>query len=675
MQKSWIEDFERKYNKPIVEPITVGFSGLDPTPKYIGGSGEAVADEVLKKLEELEIRIDSGNIDPDTPEPAPSPSPAPVIQTENDHEKLNNLLGGNSDGHYHLTEDELEKLQNMPAQGSQGADGKAATIHIGTVSAGSAGSTPRVTNTGTATDAVLNFVIPKGDKGDKGEQGIPGIQGNTGEAATIKIGTITTGAAGSKANVTNSGTENNAVLNFVIPKGDKGDTGAVGAKGDKGDKGNTFNFDDLTDEQLDTLKNKIGGGTGNHEELTNLQGGTDNEHYHIEEAQHHKLEILIKALFPTGTDDIYIPYIDDRDPDNPKILPYTPFVDLPKGNPPEWEIHTAFANGATWDGVKVPYYGKFNDFGDCLAVFCEKSAYYIKEIGTFANLTIGNSNSFPTVIGVYKTDGGYLDNYLTATKSIAELIFLSSDSTSNMFYAYSISADEAMTKVVIVPSMYGKNSNGSTTTGTIYSAVVSPELGVLLIAPKSGYCYRKTKGGTSFGKYSLSSFQNTSANNICPNGLAWSPVAQLFCAATNSGIETSADGMNWVAQNGTPKNLTDLTYREDLEVFFARGLSDKLFYASGDGITWKNVTITPIPLYTVACVDFCKDTGIYCAVGGTSEFAYFSKDLTTWVPTKITNGANIEAGSVIYMPSTKKYVLFPTSGSYYYTFDPSAWID
>ena len=30
-------------------------------------------------------------------------------------------------------------------------------------------------------------------------------------------------------------------------------------------------------------------------------------------------------------------------------------------------------------------------------------------------------------------------------------------------------------------------------------------------------------------------------------------------------------------------------------------------------------------------------------------------------------------GSVIWMPSTQKYVLMPTSGTYYYTFSPADW--
>ncbi len=67
MQKSWIEEFESKYNKPHINPITVGFSGIDPTPKSV--SAENLDEEILNRLKEIEIRIDSGNIEPDKPEP------------------------------------------------------------------------------------------------------------------------------------------------------------------------------------------------------------------------------------------------------------------------------------------------------------------------------------------------------------------------------------------------------------------------------------------------------------------------------------------------------------------------------------------------------------------------------------------------------------------------------
>lgn len=43
--------------------------------------------------------------------------------------------------------------------------------------------------------------------------------GPPGAAATITIGTVTTGAPGTPAQVTNSGTAQNAILNFTIPQG------------------------------------------------------------------------------------------------------------------------------------------------------------------------------------------------------------------------------------------------------------------------------------------------------------------------------------------------------------------------------------------------------------------------------------------------------------------------
>ena len=46
--------------------------------------------------------------------------------------------------------------------------------------------------------------------------------GPAGAAATITIGTVTTGAPGTPAQVTNSGTPQNTVLNFTIPQGQPG---------------------------------------------------------------------------------------------------------------------------------------------------------------------------------------------------------------------------------------------------------------------------------------------------------------------------------------------------------------------------------------------------------------------------------------------------------------------
>jgi len=48
---------------------------------------------------------------------------------------------------------------------------------------------------------------------------VKGATGEAGKAATIAIGTVTTGEAGTSVSVTNSGTTSAAVFNFVIPKG------------------------------------------------------------------------------------------------------------------------------------------------------------------------------------------------------------------------------------------------------------------------------------------------------------------------------------------------------------------------------------------------------------------------------------------------------------------------
>jgi hypothetical protein len=96
--------------------------------------------------------------------------------------------------------------------GKQGDKGDAATVAVGTTTTGAAGTSAAVANSGTTSAAVLNFTVPKGD---------------TGTAATVAVGTTTTGAAGTNAAVSNSGTTSAAVLNFTIPQGVKGDAATL----------------------------------------------------------------------------------------------------------------------------------------------------------------------------------------------------------------------------------------------------------------------------------------------------------------------------------------------------------------------------------------------------------------------------------------------------------------
>ena len=106
-------------------------------------------------------------------------------------------------------------------QGPKGDPGVSVTV--GTTTTGAAGTQASVTNSGTDSDPVLNFTIPRGEKGEG--------------SATVAIGTTTTGAAGTEASVTNSGTDTSAILNFTIPRGETGPQGPQGNPGETGPAG------------------------------------------------------------------------------------------------------------------------------------------------------------------------------------------------------------------------------------------------------------------------------------------------------------------------------------------------------------------------------------------------------------------------------------------------------
>jgi hypothetical protein len=94
-----------------------------------------------------------------------------------------------------------------------GATGPANTLSIGTVTTGAAGSNASATITGTAPNQILGMAIPRGDKGETG---------NTGPANTLTVGTVTTVSVGQPATATITGTAPNQTLNLGIPVGATG---------------------------------------------------------------------------------------------------------------------------------------------------------------------------------------------------------------------------------------------------------------------------------------------------------------------------------------------------------------------------------------------------------------------------------------------------------------------
>ena len=233
-----INDGIIKYNPPISYFYTNGTVKLKL--KYDGGSSNYITFSIPKNLtstDDIILKIDSGN----------------YLVRKSTNYKYNDLpiasttsLGGIIVGD-NLTIDSNGKLNAQ-------SGGSAATIQVGTTTTGEPGTDAQVTNSGTSSAAVFNFVIPRGAKGEQGEtgpQGEQGVQGEKGEQGetgpqgiqgekgdtgatgqdgitpNIQVGTTTTLAAGSAATVTQRGTTANPIFDFGIPKGVDGTGGGV----------------------------------------------------------------------------------------------------------------------------------------------------------------------------------------------------------------------------------------------------------------------------------------------------------------------------------------------------------------------------------------------------------------------------------------------------------------
>ena len=104
-------------------------------------------------------------------------------------------------------------------EGPEGPAGQAATVDVGSTTTGAAGSDAAVENVGSSSAATFNFTIPTGAKGPDGEAG------------TQQVGQVTTNQLnpGSDATVVinNSGSVTNAVYDytFSIAAGEKGEPG------------------------------------------------------------------------------------------------------------------------------------------------------------------------------------------------------------------------------------------------------------------------------------------------------------------------------------------------------------------------------------------------------------------------------------------------------------------
>ena len=150
--------------------------------------------------------------------------------------------------------------------GPPGPPGEAATVTVGRTTTGEPGTQAQVTNSGTESAAVLNFVVPRGATGatpqiqvrvtqlpegaeptvevtgtaeapvitlgiPAGATGGQGPQGPAGQTPTITIGQVETLPPGSPVTASITGRTPNLVLNLGIPQGAQGTPGAPGEPG------------------------------------------------------------------------------------------------------------------------------------------------------------------------------------------------------------------------------------------------------------------------------------------------------------------------------------------------------------------------------------------------------------------------------------------------------------
>jgi uncharacterized protein YaiE (UPF0345 family) len=111
------------------------------------------------------------------------------------------------------------RIKGKLRRGIQGNAGPANVLTVGAVATGAAGSSAVVTITGTAPSQQIDFTIPRGSDGP---------------ANILSIGTVTASAPGSAAAATITGTAPTQTLNLTLPRGEAGPSGSV-TDGDKGD--------------------------------------------------------------------------------------------------------------------------------------------------------------------------------------------------------------------------------------------------------------------------------------------------------------------------------------------------------------------------------------------------------------------------------------------------------
>lgn len=148
-----------------------------------------------------------------------------------------------------------ESSQQVSSRFGAVAYGIAATVAVGQVSSGDKAS---VLNVGTPQNAIFNFVLPRGEQGYPGPAGERGPAGEAGPQGAAgpqgpKGDTGDPGPTGPQGPKGDPGEQGEAG-----PAGPQGIPGEMGPVGPQGEKGDPFTYADFTPEQLAALIGPVG---------------------------------------------------------------------------------------------------------------------------------------------------------------------------------------------------------------------------------------------------------------------------------------------------------------------------------------------------------------------------------------------------------------------------------
>lgn len=423
-----------------------------------------------------------------------------------------------------------------------------------------------------------------------------------------------------------------------------------------------------------------------HEHLEGLLGGSDEQHFHLTHDEFNKLLKLLSTVFPDDADEPVFPSgpsnPNNLQPDNPDL---GPGGQLPDIEPPDWKIKPLPAKYYLYEDAGRMYYGishsKHKPYTTTALLLSMKTTD--KSTNTAVLLQTNDLVSWEAMKSISTTDNSYGGTFGDALYVDWNKNSTAKDNYRKFYVAYSPNNLKSISSRTCAT---GSSWVSTTTSGatSIVALDYSPELRIAIIVSADGTVSRMTDINMSASSVTINKIvdkplPHCGLEHVNLGCAIWIEAIQCFCITGKEGTATSITGAagTWSLHPNAPKDLRGLTFRDDIQggCLLAWSGDDKLFYISKNGKDWVRYSQKAIPINSVLGVAYSPEYQIYCAVGNPGNTAYFSKDLKDWRASKVSNDDSIIAEDIIWMPSSQKFVLRPAHGELLYTFAPDDWSD